>query len=123
QRDLGTSLLFFGLFVAMLYQATARSSWIVLGLTLFGAGALTAARLFPHVGARIDVWLHPFDASQYERDPGGSYQLVQGQFSMANGGLFGTGWGEGRPFQIPYAFSDFIYAALGEELGLTGLTA
>lgn len=123
QRDLGTSLLFFGLFVAMLYQATARSSWIVLGLTLFAAGALAAARLFPHVGARIDVWLHPFDASQYERDPGGSYQLVQGQFSMANGGLFGTGWGEGRPFQIPYAFSDFIYAALGEELGLTGLTA
>jgi cell division protein FtsW (lipid II flippase) len=123
QRDLGTSLLFFGLFVAMLYLATARSSWILLGLTLFAAGALAAARLFPHVGARIDVWLHPFDAAQYERDPGGSYQLVQGQFSMANGGLFGTGWGAGRPFQIPYAYSDFIYAALGEELGLTGLAA
>ncbi|WP_418275463.1 FtsW/RodA/SpoVE family cell cycle protein [Isoptericola jiangsuensis] len=123
QRDLGTSLLFFGLFVAMLYQATSRSSWVLLGLTLFAVGALTAARLFPHVGARIDVWLHPFDAAQYERDPGGSYQLVQGLFSMANGGLFGTGWGAGRPFQIPYAYSDFIYAALGEELGLTGLAA
>nr|WP_216645856.1 FtsW/RodA/SpoVE family cell cycle protein [Isoptericola halotolerans] len=123
QRDLGTSLLFFGLFVAMLYQATARSSWMVLGLTLFAAGALAAARAFPHVGARIDVWLHPFEPAQYDRDPGGSYQIVQGQFSMANGGLFGTGWGEGRPFQIPYAFSDFIYASIGEELGLTGLAA
>jgi cell division protein FtsW (lipid II flippase) len=123
QRDLGTSLLFFGLFVAMLYQATARSSWILLGLTMFAAGALAAAQLFPHVGARVDAWLHPFDTAQYEASTGGSYQLVQGMFSMANGGLFGTGWGEGRPFQIPYAFSDFIYAALGEELGLTGLAA
>ncbi|GAA4730016.1 FtsW/RodA/SpoVE family cell cycle protein [Isoptericola chiayiensis] len=123
QRDLGTSLLFFGLFVAMLYQATARSSWILLGLSLFAVGALAAARLFPHVQARVDVWLHPFDAEYYDREIGGSFQLVQGQFSMANGGLFGTGWGEGRPFQIPYAYSDFIYAALGEELGLTGLAA
>ncbi|MEG3614046.1 FtsW/RodA/SpoVE family cell cycle protein [Isoptericola haloaureus] len=123
QRDLGTSLLFFGLFVAMLYQATARSSWIVLGMTLFAVGAISAARLFPHVGARIDVWLHPLDAEQYDREVGGSFQLVQGMFSMANGGLFGTGWGEGRPFQIPYAYSDFIFAALGEELGLTGLAA
>ncbi|WP_343035702.1 FtsW/RodA/SpoVE family cell cycle protein [Isoptericola sediminis] len=123
QRDLGTSLLFFGLFVAMLYQATARSSWILLGMTLFALGAFSAAQLFPHVGARIDVWLHPLDAEQYDREVGGSFQLVQGMFSMANGGLFGTGWGEGRPFQIPYAYSDFIYAALGEELGLTGLAA
>ncbi|WP_277212262.1 FtsW/RodA/SpoVE family cell cycle protein [Isoptericola croceus] len=122
QQDLGTSLLFFGLFVAMLYQATSRSSWIVLGMTLFGAGAITAARAFPHFQARIDVWLHPFEPQYYDREFGSSYQIVQGLFSMANGGMFGTGWGEGRPFQIPFAFSDYIYAALGEELGLTGLT-
>jgi cell division protein FtsW (lipid II flippase) len=123
ERDLGTSLLFFGLFVALLYLATERFSWVLIGLLLFAAGALMAAQVFPHVGARMDVWLHPFEPEIFGRNPGGSGQLVGGLFGMANGGLFGAGWGEGRPFSIPYAFSDFIYAALGEELGLTGLLA
>ena len=123
ERDLGTSLLFFGLFVAMLYLATERTSWIVLGLGLFGGGALLAAQVFPHVGARFDAWLHAFDDDVFNRSPGGSGQLVRGLFGMANGGLFGTGWGQGRPDLVPYAESDFIVASLGEELGLTGLLA
>ncbi|GAA1722882.1 FtsW/RodA/SpoVE family cell cycle protein [Isoptericola hypogeus] len=121
ERDLGTSLLFFGLFVAMLYLATARFSWILIGLVLFAAGALVASSVFPHVAARMDVWLHPFDAELY--NTGRSYQIVQGTFALAAGGLFGTGWGEGDPYLVPYAFSDFIYSSLGEELGLTGLLA
>jgi cell division protein FtsW (lipid II flippase) len=122
ERDLGTSLLFFGLFVAMLYLATERFSWVLIGLVLFAAGALVAASVFPHVGARMDVWLHPFDNELYNA-AGGSYQIVQGTFALAAGGLFGTGWGEGYPYLVPYAFSDFIYSSLGEELGLTGLLA
>ncbi|MCB7135745.1 FtsW/RodA/SpoVE family cell cycle protein [Cellulosimicrobium marinum] len=121
ERDLGTSLLFFGLFVAMLYIATERVSWVVIGLLLFAAGAVLATATFGHVQARVDVWLHPLDPEIFNRDPGGSGQLVGGLFGMANGGLFGTGWGEGYPRLVPYAFSDFIYASLGEELGLTGL--
>lgn len=123
ERDLGTSLLFFGMFVAMLYVATERLSWVLIGLALFGGGAAAAAGLFPHVQARFDVWLHPLDPAIYDRSPGGSYQLVQGLFGMANGGLMGTGWGQGYPYLVPYANSDFIFASLGEELGLTGLLA
>ncbi|PZR53177.1 FtsW/RodA/SpoVE family cell cycle protein [Xylanimonas oleitrophica] len=122
QRDLGTSLLFFGLFVAMLYLATERFSWVLIGLLMFGGGAFAAAQAFPHVGARIDVWLHAFDPEIYNRR-GGSGQVVSGLFGMANGGLFGTGWGEGYPYLVPFSFSDFIYTSLGEEIGLTGLLA
>ena len=121
ERDLGTSLLFFGLFVAMLYIATERVSWVVIGLLLIAVGAVLAASTFGHVQARVDVWLHPFDPEIYGRNPGGSGQIVGGLFSLGNGGLFGTGWGAGYPRTVPYAFSDFIYASLGEELGLTGL--
>jgi len=123
ERDLGTSLLFFGLFVAMLYLATERISWIVLGLLLFLGGALLAADAFAHVGDRFEAWLHAFDNGVFNQSPGGSGQLVRGLFGMASGGLFGTGWGEGRPDLVPYAESDFIFASLGEELGLTGLLA
>lgn len=123
QRDLGTSLLFFGLFVAMIYLATERISWIVIGLVLFIGGASLAAASFSHVGARFDVWLNAFDPEIYNREFGGSGQLVRGLFGMASGGLFGTGWGEGRPQIVPLANSDFIIASLGEELGLTGLVA
>ncbi|WP_129339853.1 FtsW/RodA/SpoVE family cell cycle protein [Cellulomonas endophytica] len=123
ERDLGTSLLFFGMFVAMLYLATERVSWVVLGLALFAGGAALAAATFGHVAARFDVWLHALDDDVYRRSPGGSGQLVQGLWGMASGGLFGTGWGEGRPDLVPYAESDFIVASLGEELGLTGLMA
>lgn len=123
QKDLGTSLLLFGLFVAVLYLATERISWVVLGLGLFGVGAAAAAQFFPHVGARFDVWLHAMDNDIFNREYGGSGQLVRALFGMASGGLFGTGLGQGRPDLVPYAESDFIVASLGEELGLTGLVA
>lgn len=123
ERDLGTSLLFFGLFVAMLYIATERISWVIIGLTLFAAGAVAAATSFTHVKGRFDAWLNAFDPEVFNAPYGGSGQLVRGMFGMANGGLLGTGWGEGRPDLVPYAFSDFIFASLGEELGLTGIIA
>ncbi|GEK23159.1 FtsW/RodA/SpoVE family cell cycle protein [Cellulomonas xylanilytica] len=123
ERDLGTSLLFFGLFVAMLYLATERLSWVIICLLLFVAGAVIAAGAFSHVAARFDAWLHAFDPAVFDQSPGGSGQLVRGLFGMASGGLFGTGWGQGRPDLVPFAESDFIVASLGEELGLTGLLA
>jgi cell division protein FtsW (lipid II flippase) len=123
ERDLGTSLLFFGLFVAVLYVATERLSWVLLGLALFAGGAFAAATLFPHVQARFDVWLHPLEPEIYNRSPGGSFQVAQGLFGLGNGGLLGTGWGRGHPELVPFANSDFIVTSLGEELGLTGLLA
>ncbi|WP_084039051.1 FtsW/RodA/SpoVE family cell cycle protein [Demequina sp. NBRC 110053] len=121
ERDLGASLLFFGIFLGMLYVATQRISWVITGLALFAFGAVVAGIVFPHVRARYDGWLHALDADVYSS--GTSYQLVGGMFGMASGGLFGTGLGEGRPDLVPYAESDFIIASLGEELGLTGLMA
>lgn len=123
ERDLGTSLLFFGLFVAMLYVATERISWVVIGLTLFAGGAIAAATSFTHVQGRFNAWLNAMDTEVFEQEFGGSGQLVRGLYGLANGGLFGTGWGNGRPDLVPYASSDFIVASLGEELGLTGLLA
>lgn len=122
QSDLGTSLLLFGLFVAMLYLATERMSWVVIGVVLFLLGGWAAAVAFPHVGARFTIWLHALDPAVYNK-AGGSWQLVQGLFGLANGGLFGTGWGQGRPDIVTFAQSDFIVTSLGEELGLTGLVA
>ncbi len=119
ERDLGTSLLFFGLFVALLYVATERLSWIVIGLLLFFGGAFTAWTAFAHVQERVNIWLHPFDP----HFAASSYQLVQGLYGMASGGLLGTGLAQGRPNIVPYAESDFIVASIGEELGLTGLFA
>lgn len=121
ERDLGTSLLLFGIFVGMLYIATRRTSWIVLGVGLFLAGAAFAGTVFSHVRSRYTAWLHAFDPEVYAS--GQSQQLVKGLFGMASGGLFGTGLGEGRPDLVPYAYSDFIIASLGEELGLMGLMA
>ncbi len=120
QRDLGTSLLYFGLFLVMIYVATGRASWVVLGLTLFVAGALFASRTLGYVGGRFDAWLDSFNPQVYDA-AGGSYQLVQGMFGLANGGLIGTGLGQGRPDIVPLAESDYIIASLGEELGLVGL--
>ncbi|WP_380164293.1 FtsW/RodA/SpoVE family cell cycle protein [Jannaschia sp. R86511] len=122
ERDLGTSLLFFGIFVAMLYVATERVSWIVIGMALFAGGCVLAWRLFGHVQNRVAVWLDPFDPRLIEAT-GGSYQVVQGLYGMADGGLLGTGLGRGSPEIVPFAESDFIVAALGEELGLAGLFA
>jgi cell division protein FtsW (lipid II flippase) len=116
QRDLGTSLLYFGLFLSMLYLATGRAGWIVLGVGLFLVGGIVASQTLDYVGRRFANWLDPF------ADPmGASYQLVQGLFGMANGGMTGTGLGQGFPGDTPHAESDYIFASLGEELGLIGL--
>ena len=120
QHDLGTSLMFFAMFVSMLYVATGRASWIVIGGVAFAAGAVAASSLFSHVGARVEAWLHPFDNMLYNRAVGGSYQIVTGLFGLASGGLFGTGLGQGHPYLTPFANSDYIYASLGEEFGLVG---
>ncbi|ROR72911.1 FtsW/RodA/SpoVE family cell cycle protein [Bogoriella caseilytica] len=123
QRDLGAALLFFGMFVAMLYVATERLSWILIGMLLFVAGAVAAGRLFTHVRARFDMWLDPFDPEIMDRAVHGSWQTVSGLFGLAGGGLTGAGWGGGYPATVPLAHSDFIVAAFGEELGLVGLLA
>jgi cell division protein FtsW (lipid II flippase) len=123
QRDLGSSLLLFGGFIVMLYIATQRTSWVLIGILLFVGGAFIAGQLFDHVGDRFEVWLNPSAPEFYDREVGGSYQLMQGMFGMGAGGILGTGLGQGYPQKIPLAYSDFIFAAVGEELGLTGLMA
>jgi cell division protein FtsW (lipid II flippase) len=120
ERDLGTSLLFFGVFVALLYVATERLSWLLIGLLLFLSGSYLAWMLFAHVHERVDIWLHAFAPRNVSNS---SYQLVQGLFGMGSGGLLGKGLGQGRPDIVPFAKTDFIVAAIGEELGLTGLMA
>ncbi|HAE73696.1 MAG TPA: cell division protein FtsW, partial [Candidatus Aquiluna sp.] len=122
QRDLGTSILYFGLFLVMIYTATGRGFYVGIGLVMMVTGALVASRLFGYVGARFDSWLAPFATENYTA-PGGSYQLVQGLFGMAHGDVIGAGLGSGFPQLIPLAESDFIFAALGEELGLAGVFA
>lgn len=117
QNDLGTSLLFFGLFVMMLFVATSQVRWVAIGVGAFAGAALVVVRLAPHVATRISSWLDPF--SDYERN----YQIITAQFGIAWGGLFGRGWGLGRPGLTPVASSDFISAAIAEELGLVGLIA
>lgn len=123
QRDLGTALLYFGLFVVMLYVATGRTSWILLGGGLFLVGAVIASQTLPYVNDRFNNWLNPLSQSNYDEPIGGSYQQVQGLFGLANGGLIGTGLGQGRPDITPLAQSDYIISSLGEELGLAGLFA
>jgi len=122
QKDLGTALLYFGLFLVMLYVATGRASWILIGLVLFIGGGWLATRLLPYVNSRFANWLDAFNPEVYDRW-GGSYQLVQGIFGLADGGLIGTGLGQGHPDLVPLAESDYIIASLGEELGLIGLFA
>jgi cell division protein FtsW (lipid II flippase) len=122
QRDMGTGLLYFGLFLVMLYVATGRASWIILGMLLFAGGAYVASQALSYVGGRFRGWLHAFDPGVYDTS-GGSYQLVQGLFGLADGGLVGTGLGQGRPDIVPLAESDYIIASLGEELGLIGVFA
>ena len=122
QRDLGTALLYFGMFLVMLYVATGRLSWVVLGMSLFLGGALIASQTLDYVNGRFTNWLDAFNPGVYSAD-GGSYQLVQGIFGLANGGLIGTGLGQGRPDITPVPQSDYIIASLGEELGLAGIFA
>ncbi len=122
QRDLGSSLLFFGLFLAMLYVATERPGWLVVGGTLFFGGAAIAYRLFGHVRDRVDIWLDPFGHYGPGTDDR-AFQPVEAMFGMGWGGLLGRGFGNGSPERVPYAESDFIVASIGEELGLTGVIA
>lgn len=123
QKDLGTSLLLFGGFIIMLYIATQRTAWVLIGVLLFVGGAFVAGQIFSHVGARFEVWLDPGNNEFYTRELGGSYQLMEGLFGLGSGGILGTGLGQGHPYRIPLSFSDFIFPATGEELGLTGLMA
>ncbi|QNP70231.1 FtsW/RodA/SpoVE family cell cycle protein [Streptomyces roseirectus] len=121
ERDLGTSLLFFGLFVVMLYVATGRTGWIAVGLLLAMLGAVAVSALEPHVHSRVEDWLHPFASIDAGLGPG---QLAQSLFAFSAGGVLGTGLGLGHSVLIGFAAkSDFILATAGEELGLAGLSA
>jgi cell division protein FtsW (lipid II flippase) len=127
-RDLGSSLMFFGGFLAILYVATNRLSFPLIGLLLFGLGAWFFSAHVGHVHDRVDAWLHPFDAALYAR-PGGSYQVAQSLFAQGDGGLFGQGFGQavldlGNGHKLlPAAHTDLIYAVITNELGLAGACA
>ncbi|MQA10586.1 MAG: FtsW/RodA/SpoVE family cell cycle protein [Pseudonocardiaceae bacterium] len=119
EKDLGNSLLFFGMVLVMLYMATERVAWVVVGLTLFVAGCLIAYNVFSHVESRVHAWLDPF--ADYDA---GGFQIAQALFAFGTGGVGGTGLGAGRPeMLLRQANSDFITAAIGEELGFVGLAA
>jgi cell division protein FtsW (lipid II flippase) len=120
EGDIGFALLIFVLFIAMLWLATGRGLYVVVGLALFAVGALVASHLFSQVDARVENWLHP--ASRYTLYPGGSFQLQQGLFGLGTGGLTGTGLGFGLIGGIPNVNSDYIFAAFGTEMGLLGTT-
>ena len=123
QRDLGAALLFFAVFLVLLYVATARASYVLIGVVLFVAGSWVMYQLFGHVRQRVDIWLDPF------ADPrGAGYQIVQSLYAFGRGGILGTGLGNGLPtvgarLPIPEIHTDFPFAALGEELGLIGVLA
>ncbi len=121
QKDLGASLLYFGIFVVMLWVATGRAAYLVIGLLLFVVGAYAGWLLFDHVQLRVDIWLHALDPGKVFAQ--GYGQLAQAEFGMASGAIVGTGLGQGSPGLIPFASTDFIFAAIGEELGLLGTTA
>jgi peptidoglycan glycosyltransferase len=118
QKDLGSSLLFFAVFASMLYIATERAAYLLTGLVLFLGGAFVAYNLFAHVQDRVSTWLDPF--AVYE---GKGFQVVQSMFGLGTGGFEGTGLGRGNPQEIPNAATDFIFSAIGEELGLLGTVA
>ncbi len=123
ESDIGTSAVFMGLFVVMLYVATGRRSWAVLGFLMFLLGAVRRARWCTHVQQRFTTWLHPFSNANLVQPPQLSYQLAQGLYGMGNGGLLGKGLGAGQPFWTPLVQSDFIFTGFGEEIGLTGVMA
>ena len=118
QKDLGSSLLFFALFIVMVWIATERTSYLVVGWMMFAVGAYVAWTQFAHVRTRVSIWLDPWADSR-----GKGYQIIQGLYAMAGGGTTGTGLGLGDPTRIPEVQNDFIFAAIGEELGLVGATA
>jgi peptidoglycan glycosyltransferase len=118
ERDLGSSLLFFALFVLLLWVATSRTLYLAFGAGLFAGGALLAWRAFDHVQERIEIWTNPWQDFN-----GDGFQVVQSWFALAWGGVGGTGLGLGNPERIPVVETDFIFAAVGEELGLFGTSA
>jgi cell division protein FtsW (lipid II flippase) len=118
QKDLGSSLLFFAVFAAMLYIATERSAYLVAAFGMFVIGATIAYQLFSHVSERVQSWADPWSVAQTT-----GYQLVQSLFAFGTGGFAGTGLGLGSPQKIPNASTDFVFAAIGEELGLIGTVA
>lgn len=118
QKDLGSSLLFFTLFVVMVWVATEKASFMALGLAMFATSATIAYFLFDHVQTRVSIWLDPWRSYS-----GKGYQIAQSMFALGSGGMGGTGLGLGDPTRIPEAKNDFIFAAIGEELGLFGATA
>ena len=120
EKDVGTSAVFMGLFVAMLYLATSRTSWLLIGFGMFVVGALAASKLFSYVGQRFEVWMHPFSPALIN---GLGFQTAQGLEGMGAGGLLGKGLGGGQPYYTPLVQSDFIFTAFGEELGLAGVMA
>ncbi|MBQ6585784.1 MAG: FtsW/RodA/SpoVE family cell cycle protein, partial [Coriobacteriales bacterium] len=115
ERDLGSAMLVFGIFLIMLYVCSGRPAYVIAGALLVLLGLTAAYFCFDHVQVRMKAWLHPFD---YPKDAG--YQIIQATYSMADGGLFGTGIGRGMPTKIPVVASDFIFAAIAEEMGLLG---
>ncbi|MER6329949.1 FtsW/RodA/SpoVE family cell cycle protein [Streptomyces sp. NPDC001034] len=126
ETDLGTSLLFFGMFVIMLYVATERTSWIVFGLLMSAVGAVGVASFEPHVKMRVQAWLDPLKEYKLSQQGvgGHSEQAMQALWAFGSGGTLGTGWGQGHSELIKFAAnSDFILATFGEELGLAGLMA
>ncbi|MFI6563908.1 FtsW/RodA/SpoVE family cell cycle protein [Streptomyces sp. NPDC050534] len=128
ETDLGTSLLFFGMFVIMLYVATERTSWIVFGLLMSAVGAVGVASFEPHIQTRVEAWLNPMREYKLSRTPGvtgiHSEQAMQALWAFGSGGTLGTGWGQGHSDLIRFAAnSDFILATFGEELGLAGIMA
>ncbi len=120
QRDLGSSLLFFGIFLAVIYVSTQRPAFVLVGIILFLAGATVTFFIFGHVESRVETWLDPLDPQTVN---GESYQIAQSLFAFADGGLSGTGLARGSPDLIPFVETDFIYASAGEELGLFGAVA
>ena len=118
EKDLGSSLLFFGVFALMLYMATSRAWFLAGALTLFIGGALIAYQLFDHVQVRVSTWLDPWPEAKTD-----GYQIIQSWYAFGTGGAMGTGLGLGNPDKIPNAATDFVYSAIGEELGLVGTLA
>jgi cell division protein FtsW (lipid II flippase) len=115
QRDLGASILLFALFIVLLYAATDRPAYLIAGGFLVAAGSSAAQSAFSHVAVRVEAWLRPFDDFT-----GTGYQVAQGVFALGEGGIFGTGLGEGAPYLIPAAATDYVFVAVVEELGLAG---
>ena len=118
ENDLGSSFLFFALFVGLLWVATGRAAYLALGAGLFAAGAVFALDVVHHAQTRVQAWLDP-----WAHFTTSGYQIIEGWFALAAGGMWGLGPGQGNPGIIPEATSDFIFASIGEEIGLVGVTA